>query len=72
MGVKVVDGEVGGGALCGQGLGWDTWGETSSPGKQQISVQNQFDVSDWPCFTKIYLTFPWQACLLEKRSYPQP
>ncbi|MCX8063535.1 MAG: hypothetical protein N3D16_13220, partial [Anaerolineales bacterium] len=38
---------------------WDRWGNWSQPvDKADISVQNQADIADWPCFAKYYLTFP--------------
>jgi hypothetical protein len=58
-GAVVKDAMVGGGTLCGQGLHfWDEWGETNYAGREQINIQNQIDVADWPCFSKLYLTFP--------------
>lgn len=64
-GANVMDGEVGGGAICGKGLEhWEEWGNTSTPGSienSDFNVQNQSDVSDWPCFSKYYITFPIDA-----------
>lgn len=59
-GVVVTDGEVGGGTVCGNGMTyfWSQWGETNYSGIQQINIQNQEDVADWPCFSKFYITFP--------------
>lgn len=61
-GAKVVDGEVGGHTNCGQGLERFTeWGEmnyASHPQKDRINIQNQFDVADFPCFAKYFITFP--------------
>jgi hypothetical protein len=59
-GLVVTDGMVGGGMSCGGSLSdfWNTWGNTSFPGNTDFNVQNQADVADWPCFSKIYLTFP--------------
>ena len=58
-GAVVTDGEVGGGTTCGAGLDhWSQWGEKNYVGQPQINIQNQEDVSDWPCFSKYYVTFP--------------
>jgi hypothetical protein len=61
-GAKVVDGEVGGGSICGAGQDyWETWGNASYPGGEDnadFNIQNQSDISDWPCFAKYYITFP--------------
>lgn len=58
-GAAVQDGAVGGGTNCGQGMDFFAeWGEASDAGAEQVNVQNQFDVADWPCFAKFYLTFP--------------
>jgi hypothetical protein len=58
-GAVVNDAMVGGGTLCGQGLHfWNEWGETNYAGRDQVNIQNQIDVADWPCFSKLYLTFP--------------
>lgn len=58
-GVAVQDGMVGGSMVCGQGLDlWTQWGEKNYAGQQQVNIQNQEDVADWPCFSKYYVTFP--------------
>jgi hypothetical protein len=58
-GATVPDGQVGGGLVCGQGLEvWTQWGQKNYAGQNQVNVQNQEDVSDWPCFSKYYITFP--------------
>jgi hypothetical protein len=61
-GAVVVDGEVGGGSICGEGLDkWEEWGDQSYPGAEDNSdfnIQNQSDISDWPCFARYYVTFP--------------
>ncbi|MGE5223267.1 MAG: DNRLRE domain-containing protein [Omnitrophica WOR_2 bacterium] len=61
-GISVMDGQVGGSTVCGEGLDyWTQWGETSYPGSQdndKVNIQNQDDVADWPCFSKYYVTFP--------------
>jgi hypothetical protein len=61
-GVIVVDGEVGGGSICGRGLDfWTEWGDKSYPGSpdnSDFNIQNQSDIADWPCFARYYVTFP--------------
>jgi hypothetical protein len=55
----VTDAMVGGGFECGEGLEyWTVWGQTNYAGSTQVNVQNEFDVSDWPCFSKYYINFP--------------
>lgn len=59
---QVADGEVGGGTDCGSGLDLYTeWGDTNYSGFDKINVQNQYDLADWACFSKIYITFPLEA-----------
>ena len=65
-GSTVPDTAVGGYAVCGAGTDfWTQWGETNeafySPVRDRFNVQNQEDVSDWPCFSKYYVTFPLAA-----------
>ena len=59
-GVQVVDGHVGGHTTCGAGLAdhWQAWGEANYAGYAQINIQNQWDISDYPCFSRYYITFP--------------
>jgi hypothetical protein len=58
-GEVVVDGQVGGGTNCGMGMDFfQEWGEANYSGAGQVNVQNQFDVADFPCFSKFYVTFP--------------
>jgi hypothetical protein len=59
-GTSVVDGEVGGHTTCGNdGYNkWTDWGNTNYAGITQINIQNQWDIADWPCFSKFYITFP--------------
>lgn len=61
-GVTVADAGMGGqdDNMCNaDGNFWDRWGNWSQPvDKADISVQNQADIADWPCFAKYYLTFP--------------
>lgn len=66
-GVSVPDGAVGGGTTCGGGVDyWSQWGNLTyymlpdEPGTEQgdFNIQNQSDISDWPCYSKYYITFP--------------
>ena len=61
-GADVVDAAVGGHTTCGDGIDhWPQWGQTNYAGYTQFNVQNQFDISDWPCFSRYYVTFPLNA-----------
>lgn len=58
-GNAVIDGEVGGHSLCGSLVpSWGEWGVANYAGFHQINVQNQWDVADWPCYSKYFITFP--------------
>jgi hypothetical protein len=58
-GITVLDAAVGGNTNCGGGIElWSAWGEHASPGIRDLNVQNQGNTDDWPCFSKIYITFP--------------
>jgi hypothetical protein len=59
-GAVVADSEVGGHSTCGGNPAayWTEWGNAIYAGTGDFNVQNQSDVSDWPCFSKIYATFP--------------
>ena len=61
-GATVPDAQVGGGTVCGDDLDfWTQWGEKTYPNSEdndQVNVQNQGDVADWPCYSKYYVTFP--------------
>jgi len=65
-GASVLDAAVGGYTVCGSGQDhWSEWGETNeayyNPELSDYNIQNQSDISDWPCFSKVYLTFPLQG-----------
>ncbi len=61
-GASVPDGHVGGSTTCGDGLDhWSEWGNTNYAGSKQINIMNQWDVSDYPCFSKYFVTFPLDA-----------
>lgn len=60
-GAQVVDAHVGGDTTCGQDYSpsfFDGWGDANYAYDEQINIQNQSDVADWPCFSKFYVTFP--------------
>ena len=62
-GATVADAAVGGYAVCGAGTDfWTRWGETNeafyNSARDRFNVQNQEDLSDWPCFSRYYVTFP--------------
>jgi hypothetical protein len=59
-GENVVDGAVGGYTTCGDGENdkWTDWGNRNYAGYTQFNIQNQWDISDWPCFSKYFITFP--------------
>jgi hypothetical protein len=62
-GNTVVDAAVGGHTTCGN-VGedkWNLWGKWNYAGFTQMNIQNQWDVADWPCFSKFYITFPLEA-----------
>ncbi len=61
-GAVVKEASAGGAAVCGQGMNfWTEWGERNYAGLDYFNIQNQMDVSDWPCFSKYYVTFPLEA-----------
>lgn len=58
-GAVVTDAAVGGHSTCGDGLNpWTEWGNANYAGRTQFNIQNQWDVADFPCFSKYYITFP--------------
>ena len=62
-GAVVPDAVVGGNTDCGSGMDdwWTQWGQTNYARIESFNVQNQYDVADWPCFSKYYVTFPLDA-----------
>lgn len=55
----VTDAAAGGGSVCGEGMEvWSQWAEKNYAGYTYFNIQNQMDVSEWPCFSKYYITFP--------------
>jgi hypothetical protein len=57
-GAVVPDADVGGYARCGDNRFWQEWGEYNYAGGVDFNIQNQADISDYPCFSKYYVTFP--------------
>jgi hypothetical protein len=63
-GAYVPDAHVGGHTNCGDPFGplyFPNWGNANYAGYEQVNVQNQWDVADWPCFSRYYVTFPLSA-----------
>src|SRR3989344_2199346 len=66
-GASVIDAHVGGHANCGGRLDYfTTWGEANYIGFDQINIQNQGDIADFPCFSKFYITFPLDSLPVNK------
>ena len=63
-GATVTDADVGGSTNCGSST-WPEffpdWGSLNYDGQSFLNVQNLGDIGDWPCFSRIYLTFPLDA-----------
>ncbi len=60
-GAAVQDAHVGGHTVCGGPFHpayFNGWGDANYAGYTQVNIQNQWDISDWPCFSKFYVTFP--------------
>lgn len=63
-GAVVTDAQVGGGFDCGDPFnpnffnGWGDENYYNRNNRDQINVQNQTNLGDWPCFSKTYITFP--------------
>lgn len=64
-GITVKDAGVGGSTVCGGGFDyWTEWGNKNDRDynggnpNPVLNVQNQSDISDYPCFSKIYFSFP--------------
>jgi hypothetical protein len=68
-GAVVKDGAVGGHTICGDKLDfWTEWPEhvydtlpNSADKYPDYNIQNQVDIADWPCFSKVYVAFPLTA-----------
>jgi hypothetical protein len=37
---------------------WTEWGDKAYPGETFANVQNQTDVADWPCYSKLFIAMP--------------
>jgi hypothetical protein len=58
-GAVVPDAAVGGHSTCGGTMNaWTEWGNANYAGYTQFNIQNQWDVADFMCFSKYYVTFP--------------
>lgn len=59
-GVSVPDQHAGGGTTCTEwgNDSWNAFGSQVQNGTPFVNVQNQRDVSDFPCFSRLYVTFP--------------
>jgi hypothetical protein len=61
-GAVVPDAHVGGHTICGRETPfWTEWGQANYATYGQINIQNQWDVADWPCYSRYYVTFPLHA-----------
>ena len=61
-GAVVTDAAVGGHTVCGSGMNaWTEWGNANYAGYAQFNIQNQWDIADFMCFSKYYVTFPLAA-----------
>ena len=58
-GSVVPDAAVGGHTICGDSMNaWTEWGNANYAGYTQFNIQNQWDIADFMCFSKYYVTFP--------------
>jgi hypothetical protein len=60
-GADVIDVDVGGSSICGNPAGPDffpTWGDLNWAGKTFVNIQHVDPISEWPCFSKYFVTFP--------------
>ncbi len=68
-GATVVDAHVGGSVVCGGIPDWELfarWGELNYSGEPFLNAQNLGHISEWPCFSKVYITFPLDALPQDK------
>lgn len=59
--VTAPDAAVGGHSECGAQFDpnyFNGWGDANYARYPQINIQNQWDVADWPCYSRYYVTFP--------------
>jgi len=71
-GAIVSDASAGGYSVCGGGTDfWSSWGDTNegfySEERSDFNIQNQGNVADWPCFSKVYIKFPMDQVPAGKR-----
>lgn len=71
-GATVSDASVGGSSQCGAGTSFfGNWGDTNeifyNPVLSDFNIQNQGNVADWPCFSKVYIAFPLNQVPAGKR-----
>ncbi|MCB0193023.1 MAG: DNRLRE domain-containing protein [Anaerolineae bacterium] len=60
-GAIVTDAHIGGDTVCGDTYApnfFNGWGDANYAGSDHLNIQNQGDVADWPCFSKMYVSFP--------------
>lgn len=59
----VTDAMVGGALGCGSNVSdvWTQLGSQAYPGAVDVTIENEADMSDWNCFSKLYVTFPLSA-----------
>ena len=59
-GIDVPDAGVGGttGNLCDDSNLWNTWANENFGSLPDFNIQNQSKITDWPCYSKYYVTFP--------------
>ena len=60
-GARVIDADVGESSTCGSGARSNyflDWGELNYARKEFLNVQRVDPISEWPCFSKYYVTFP--------------
>ncbi len=61
-GAAVPDAAVGGHTICGDPMNaWTEWGNANYAGFEQFNIQNQWDIADFMCFSKYFVTFPLTA-----------
>ena len=66
-GTVVRDAAVGGHGNCGGTMNaWTQWGNANYAGYDQFNIQNQWDIADFMCFSKYYVTFPLSSVPLGK------
>jgi hypothetical protein len=65
----VPDAVVGGNTLCGGSPNddWNKWGNLNYAHQTVFNVQNVEQVSEWPCFSKAFITFPLNSLPADKQ-----